>query len=74
MGALVAGAKFRGEFEDKFKAVLEGLSKEVENPILYIDEIHNIVGLGASSGSSFDGANLIKRYYVKSKQFCAKRV
>ena len=64
---LVSGAAFRGEFEDRFKAILEGLSKDVENPILYIDEIHNLVGLGGGGGNGFDGANIIKKYAQNSK-------
>ena len=64
---LVSGAAFRGEFEDRFKAILEGLEKDIENPILYIDEIHNLVGLGGGGGAGFDGANLIKKYAQEGK-------
>lgn len=66
LGSLISGTKYRGEFEQRLKSVLEGL-KDVENPILYIDEIHNIVGLGAGSESSFDGANILKDYLTDGK-------
>lgn len=66
LGSLISGTKYRGEFEQRLKDVLDGL-KDIENPILYIDEIHNIVGLGAGSESSFDGANIIKDYLTDGK-------
>lgn len=66
LSSLISGTKYRGEFEQRLKNVLESL-KEVENPILYIDEIHNIVGLGAGSESSFDGANILKDYLTDGK-------
>jgi ATP-dependent Clp protease ATP-binding subunit ClpB len=69
MGALVAGAKFRGEFEDRLKAVL----KEVENAqgqiILFIDEIHTIVGAGAAEGA-MDAANLLKPALARGELRC----
>ncbi|MBE2984290.1 AAA family ATPase [Campylobacter sp. RM9344] len=58
MSALIAGAKYRGEFEDRLKAVIEEV-KKAENIILFIDEIHTIVGAGASEGS-MDAANILK--------------
>jgi len=58
MGNLVAGTKFRGEFEKRFKGVMEEIA-EVKNPILFIDEIHNIIGAGSASGS-MDASNLLK--------------
>lgn len=69
MGALIAGAKYKGEFEERFKAVL----KEVENSegriILFIDEIHNIVGAGKSEGS-MDAGNMIKPLLARGSLHC----
>lgn len=59
MGALIAGAKFRGEFEERLKAVLKEVSKSEGQIILFIDEIHNIVGAGKTEGS-MDAGNLLK--------------
>lgn len=62
MATMVAGAQFRGDFEKRMKMVMEGLAAE-GNAILYIDEIHNLVGAGRSGGdSSLDGANILKPY------------
>jgi ATP-dependent Clp protease ATP-binding subunit ClpA len=59
MGALLAGTKFRGEFEQRLKGVIQGV-KKTPNAILFIDEIHTIVGAGATTGSSMDASNLLK--------------
>lgn len=59
MGSLVAGAKFRGEFEERLKAVIQEVTKTEGNIILFIDELHTIVGAGASEGS-MDASNLLK--------------
>ena len=59
MGALLAGTKFRGDFEARLKGVLTGLKKQ-PNSILFIDEIHTIVGAGATSGGSMDASNILK--------------
>lgn len=59
MGALIAGAKFRGEFEERLKAVLDEVKKSNGSIILFIDEIHNIVGAGKSEGS-MDAGNMLK--------------
>ena len=59
MGALLAGTKFRGDFEERLKAVVAALQKR-DNAILFIDEIHTIVGAGATSGGSLDASNILK--------------
>ena len=59
LGALLAGTKYRGDFEKRFKAVMTQLNKE-PNAILFIDEIHTIIGAGAASGGAMDASNLIK--------------
>ncbi len=59
MGSLIAGAKYRGEFEDRLKAVIQEVEKSSGNIILFIDELHTIVGAGASEGST-DAGNLLK--------------
>lgn len=59
LGALVAGAKYRGEFEDRLKALLKELEQNSGNSILFIDELHTIVGAGAAEGS-IDASNLLK--------------
>ena len=59
MGALIAGAKFRGEFEERLKSVLKEVESFDGNIILCIDEMHTIVGAGASEGA-MDASNLVK--------------
>jgi ATP-dependent Clp protease ATP-binding subunit ClpB len=59
MGALIAGAKFRGEFEERLKAVLNEVQKAEGQIVLFIDEIHTVVGAGATEGS-MDAGNLLK--------------
>ncbi len=59
LGSMIAGAKYRGEFEDRFKAVLDEVTRSDGRVILFIDEIHTIVGAGASEGS-LDASNMIK--------------
>ena len=59
MGALLAGTKYRGDFEERLKAVVQALAKR-PSAILVIDEIHTIVGAGATSGGSLDAANILK--------------
>ena len=57
MGALIAGAKYRGEFEERLKAVLSEIEKSEGRIIMFIDEIHNIVGAGRTDGA-MDASNL----------------
>ncbi len=59
MGALIAGAKYRGEFEDRLKAVVKEVSESDGQVILFIDEIHTLVGAGAAEGA-MDAANILK--------------
>ncbi len=59
MGALLAGTKYRGDFEKRLKAVLHQLKKQ-EHAVLFIDEIHTIIGAGAASGGAMDASNLLK--------------
>ena len=60
MGALVAGAKYRGEFEDRLKAVLKEVQESDGTIILFIDELHTVVGAGAGNDGAMDAANLLK--------------
>jgi ATP-dependent Clp protease ATP-binding subunit ClpA len=69
MGALMAGTKFRGEFEERLKAVLRAL-KEQSNVILFIDEIHTIVRAGAVEGGSMDASNLLKPALASGELRC----
>jgi len=66
LGALVAGAKYRGEFEDRLKAVLKEIDQAKGKIILFIDELHTIVGAGASEGS-MDASNLLKPMLARGK-------
>ncbi len=59
MGALLAGTKYRGDFEQRLKGVLKNL-KDMPNAILFIDEIHTLIGAGAASGGTLDASNLLK--------------
>jgi ATP-dependent Clp protease ATP-binding subunit ClpA len=59
MGALVAGTRFRGDFENRVKAVLKQIQKQ-EGAVLFVDELHTMVGAGAASGGTLDAANLLK--------------
>lgn len=69
MGALVAGAKYRGEFEERFKAVLSEIKKSEGGIILFIDELHTIVGAGKSDGA-MDAGNLLKPMLARGELHC----
>ncbi len=69
MGALVAGAKYRGEFEERLKAVLEEVKKSDGQIILFIDELHTIVGAGKTEGS-MDAGNLLKPMLARGELHC----
>ena len=69
MGALIAGAKYRGEFEERLKAVLEEIRKSEGNIILFIDELHTIVGAGKTEGS-MDAGNLLKPMLARGELHC----
>jgi len=69
MGALVAGAKFRGEFEERLKAVLKEIQSSDGRIILFIDELHNIVGAGRAEGS-MDAGNLLKPLLARGELHC----
>ncbi|MHA2781827.1 ATP-dependent chaperone ClpB [Vibrio harveyi] len=71
MGALVAGAKYRGEFEERLKSVLNELAKEEGNVILFIDELHTMVGAGKGKGEgSMDAGNMLKPALARGELHC----
>ncbi len=70
MGALIAGTRYRGDFEERFKAVINKLMENPERNILFIDELHTVVGAGSTSGGSLDASNMIKPALQSGKLRC----
>src|SRR5690606_39499166 len=69
IGALIAGSKYRGEFEDRLKAVLREVTEAQGQVILFIDELHTIVGAGAAEGAA-DAANMLKPALARGELRC----
>src|SRR4030042_810408 len=69
LGALIAGAKFRGEFEERLKAVLKEITAAAGNIILFIDELHTLVGAGAAEGA-IDASNMLKPALARGELRC----
>ena len=67
MGTLLAGTQYRGEFENRIKMIMDGIQNEGENNIVYIDEIHTLVGTGATGESPMDASNMLKPYLESGK-------
>lgn len=70
LGALIAGSKYRGEFEDRIKAVLDEVKKSDGSIILFIDEIHQLIGAGATGEGGMDAANLLKPLLARGELHC----
>jgi ATP-dependent Clp protease ATP-binding subunit ClpB len=70
LGALVAGAKFRGEFEERLKALLEEVKKQAGMTVLFIDELHTMIGAGSSGEGAMDASNLLKPELARGELHC----
>ncbi|UCZ57771.1 ATP-dependent Clp protease ATP-binding subunit ClpA [Desulfurispirillum indicum] len=70
MGGLLAGTRYRGDFEKRLKAIVAELQKDAANSILFIDEIHTIVGAGSTGGGSMDASNILKPALASGKLRC----
>ena len=69
MNSMLAGARYRGDFEERLKGVMEDIKKEAGRIILFIDEIHSIVGTGKGEGSQ-DAANILKPSLARGELHC----
>lgn len=67
MGTLLAGTQYRGDFENRIKLIMDGIQEEGDNNIVYIDEIHTLVGAGAIGEGSMDASNMLKPYLEQGK-------
>ena len=67
MGTLLAGTQYRGDFENRIKQIMDGIQEESENNIVYIDEIHTLVGAGATGEGAMDSSNMLKPYLESGK-------
>ena len=67
MGTLLAGTQYRGDFENRIKQIMDGIQEEGENNIVYIDEIHTLVGAGATGEGAMDASNMLKPYLESGK-------
>ena len=67
IGTLLAGTQFRGDFENRLKQIMDGIKKESDNNIVYIDEIHTLVGAGATGEGALDASNMLKPYLESGK-------
>lgn len=70
LGLLIAGAKYQGEFEERLKGVLKAIAESKNNIILFIDELHMLVGAGASGGGGMDASNLLKPALARGELHC----
>ncbi|RMD83961.1 MAG: ATP-dependent Clp protease ATP-binding subunit ClpA [Candidatus Dadabacteria bacterium] len=70
MGRLLAGTKYRGDFEERMTAVIRAILKKRDKRILFIDEIHNVVGAGAASGGAMDASNMLKPVLANGELRC----
>ena len=69
LGALIAGTKYRGDFEQRLKTVIKQLGEQ-KNSILFIDEIHTIIGAGSASGGTLDASNILKPALARGNVKC----
>ncbi len=67
MGTLLAGTQYRGDFENRIKQIMDGVQEEGDNNIVYIDEIHTLVGAGATNDGAMDASNMLKPYLESGK-------
>lgn len=70
LGAMVAGAKYRGEFEERLQKLLNSVKEDNGNTLLFIDELHNIVGAGASDSGTMDASNMLKPMLARGELHC----